>query len=131
MSSNNGLRNAVELAVARLRQDAKGAMALTEWIGKGAMPVDHELAEARAAVCARCPQNVRKKRVENTVAETIRKHEALADRLGLAKSGGSDYHGLGNPDDREIGDIPFPDAAVDAFVGYLEGMGVDTGKRGR
>jgi predicted metal-dependent phosphoesterase TrpH len=64
-------------------------------------------------------------------AETIRKHEALADRLGLAKSGGSDYHGLGNPDDREIGDIPFPDAAVDAFVGYLEGMGVDTGKRGR
>lgn len=64
-------------------------------------------------------------------AETIRKHEALADRLGLAKSGGSDYHGLGNPDDREIGDISFPDAAVDAFVGYLEGMGVDTGKRGR
>lgn len=64
-------------------------------------------------------------------AETIRKHEALADRLGLAKSGGSDYHGLGNPDDREIGDIPFPDGAVDAFVGYLEGMGVDTGKRGR
>ncbi len=64
-------------------------------------------------------------------AETIQKHEALADRLGLAKSGGSDYHGLGNPDDREIGDIPFPDAAVDAFVGYLEGKGVDTGKRGR
>lgn len=68
---------------------------------------------------------------KNYDAATVRKHEAVADRLGLAKSGGSDYHGLGNPDDREIGDIPFPDGAVDAFVGYLEGMGGDTGKRGR
>jgi len=92
MSSNNGLRNAVELAVARLRQDAKGAMALTEWIGKGAMPVDHELAESRAAVCARCPQNVRKKRVENTVAETIRKHEEARSKVNLRTSHDLNLH---------------------------------------
>ena len=53
-------------------------------------------------------------------AETIAAHEALAHELGLAMSGGSDFHGLGNPDDRGIGDIPFPDSAVDAFVAFLE-----------
>jgi len=61
-------------------------------------------------------------------AETISKHEALSTQLGLARSGGSDYHGLGNPDDREIGDIPFPDDRVEAFVTYLEGAGVNTGR---
>lgn len=61
-------------------------------------------------------------------AETIRLHEQLAGRLGIAKSGGSDYHGLGNPDDREIGDIPFPDERVDEFVAFLESKGVNTGK---
>jgi 3',5'-nucleoside bisphosphate phosphatase len=44
----------------------------------------------------------------------------LATKHGLASSGGSDYHGLGNSNDREIGDIPFPDAAVDAFLDYLQ-----------
>ena len=60
-------------------------------------------------------------------APTVAKHEEVGRRLGLALSGGSDYHGLGNPDEREIGDIPFPDEAVDAFVSYLEAKGVDTG----
>jgi len=44
----------------------------------------------------------------------------FASRHGLATSGGSDYHGLGNPDDREIGDIPFPPAAVEAFLTFIE-----------
>jgi 3',5'-nucleoside bisphosphate phosphatase len=61
-------------------------------------------------------------------AETVRLHEELTASLGLARSGGSDYHGLGNPDDREIGDIPFPDEHVEAFVAFLESKGVDTGK---
>ncbi len=53
-------------------------------------------------------------------AETIAAHEALSEKLGLARSGGSDYHGLGNPNDREIGDIPFEDSAVAEFVAFLE-----------
>lgn len=64
---------------------------------------------------------------KNYDAGQVAAHEALAERLGLARSGGSDYHGLGNPDDREIGDIPFPDDKVDAFVAYLESRGVVTG----
>jgi predicted metal-dependent phosphoesterase TrpH len=60
--------------------------------------------------------------------EIVGDHERLAARLGLARSGGSDYHGLGNPDDREIGDIPFDDAHVDEFLAFLESKGVRTGK---
>lgn len=62
---------------------------------------------------------------------TVSAHAELARRLGLATSGGSDYHGLGNPDDREIGDIPFPDEQVDNFVAFLERQGVNTGKEPR
>jgi predicted metal-dependent phosphoesterase TrpH len=43
-----------------------------------------------------------------------------ATSLGLVASGGSDYHGLGNPDDRPIGAIPFPDDAVRRFVEFCE-----------
>ena len=52
--------------------------------------------------------------------ETVAAHEALSAKLGLARSGGSDYHGLGNANDREIGDIPFEDSAVGEFVAFLE-----------
>jgi len=62
-------------------------------------------------------------------AETVEAMRLLGERLGLALSGGSDYHGLGNPDDREIGDIPFPDEAVDDFVAFLEEKTVDPGIR--
>ena len=57
-------------------------------------------------------------------AETVAAHEALSTKLGLARSGGSDYHGLGNANDREIGDIPFEDGAVDEFVAFLEARAV-------
>lgn len=59
--------------------------------------------------------------------EQVKAHAALATRLTLARSGGSDYHGLGNPDDREIGDIPFPDGKVDAFVRFIEDHCADPG----
>ncbi|MEP6871347.1 MAG: PHP domain-containing protein [Anaerolineaceae bacterium] len=62
---------------------------------------------------------------------TIAKHQAIASKLGLATSGGSDYHGLGNPDDHEIGDIPFPDDEVHRFVTFLEARGVNTGVKGK
>jgi predicted metal-dependent phosphoesterase TrpH len=60
-------------------------------------------------------------------AVTVQRHKDVGHRHGLALSGGSDYHGLGNPDERAIGDIPFPDDAVDEFVAYLERAGVRTG----
>lgn len=42
-----------------VRRMATGAAALLEWLGDGGKPVAAELAEARAAVCARCPQNAK------------------------------------------------------------------------
>ena len=39
-----------------------------------------------------------------------------AERHGLLKVGGSDYHGLGGSRERMLGDIPFPDQEVDAFL---------------
>jgi len=58
---------------------------------------------------------------------TVAKHRSIAFQLGLATSGGSDYHGLGNPDDHDIGDIPFPDDEVHRFLEFLEERGIDTG----
>ncbi|MCX7617441.1 PHP domain-containing protein [Tepidiforma sp.] len=52
--------------------------------------------------------------------ETVARHAALAQELGMAASGGSDFHGLGNPDDRDIGDIPFPDERVREFVEFID-----------
>jgi predicted metal-dependent phosphoesterase TrpH len=62
--------------------------------------------------------------------EQVQAHRDLGESLNLALSGGSDYHGLGNPDDRDIGQAPFPDDAVHAFVAHLEAAGVDTGLAG-
>ena len=60
--------------------------------------------------------------------EQVAAHASLGRRLGLGLSGGSDYHGLGNPDDREIGDIPFPDEAVYEFLEFLRNAGIETGE---
>lgn len=62
-------------------------------------------------------------------AETVESMRVLGQRLGLALCGGSDYHGLGNPDERQVGDIPFPGEAVEAFVRYLEANTADAGLR--
>ena len=41
---------------------------------------------------------------------------AAADRHGLLKLGGSDFHGFGTERERLPGDIPLPDDAIDAFL---------------
>lgn len=40
----------------------------------------------------------------------------LAQRYNVLPLGGSDFHGLGNPGEREPGMIPLPDAAIRAFL---------------
>lgn len=52
--------------------------------------------------------------------ERVSRLASLAATRHLARSGGSDYHGLGNPDDRAIGDIPFPKQDVDHFVAFID-----------
>ncbi len=47
---------------------------------------------------------------------TLTRLAAAADRHGLLKLGGSDFHGIGGPRERLPGDIPLPDDAIDAFM---------------
>ncbi len=47
------------------------------------------------------------------VVEALR---ALAERLGLFTLGGSDFHGIERKDERQPGDIPLPNAVVEAFL---------------
>ena len=56
---------------------------------------------------------------KNYGPEQIDEFCALAKRYGLMPSGGSDFHGL-HDDEREPGDIPFPDTEAEAFIAFLE-----------
>ncbi len=51
-------------------------------------------------------------------------HE-LATAHGLFALGGSDYHGLGNDDDREPGEIPLPDAVAEAYLAAAREAGCE------
>jgi predicted metal-dependent phosphoesterase TrpH len=61
--------------------------------------------------------------------DVVAYHEELARRHDFARSGGSDYHGLGNPDDRDIGEFDWPEPRIAEFVTFLEANCFDTGKK--
>ena len=48
--------------------------------------------------------------------EEIQRLLAWARRFDLLPLGGSDYHGLGGPQQREPGDIPLPDEPVQQLL---------------
>lgn len=48
---------------------------------------------------------------------------ALADRLGLVASGGSDFHGIARDDEREPGEIPLSDAQAEALLAAARAAG--------
>lgn len=61
--------------------------------------------------------------------ETVAFHEELSRRHDFARSGGSDYHGLGNPDDRDIGQFDWPEDEITKFLAFLEANCFDTGRQ--
>ncbi len=48
--------------------------------------------------------------------ETVARLAAMAEKAGILPLGGSDYHALNNPGEREPGDIPLPDNVAKAFL---------------
>jgi predicted metal-dependent phosphoesterase TrpH len=54
----------------------------------------------------------------------------LAEQFGLIPLGGSDYHGLGNPRQREPGMIPLPMESVQRYLGLAGQRGVRNRARG-
>ena len=53
---------------------------------------------------------------KNYDEETVANLAAMAHRLGILPLGGSDYHALNNPGEREPGDIPLPDRVARDFL---------------
>jgi 3',5'-nucleoside bisphosphate phosphatase len=53
---------------------------------------------------------------KNYDAETVRSLAEKAKKYGLLPLGGSDYHALNNPGEREPGDIPLPDHIAKEFL---------------
>ena len=53
---------------------------------------------------------------KNYDEETVANLAAMAQRLGILPLGGSDYHALNNPGEREPGDIPLPDRVARDFL---------------
>jgi predicted metal-dependent phosphoesterase TrpH len=60
---------------------------------------------------------------QDYVADEIATFKELAERFGLLPLGGSDYHGLGNPQQREPGNISLPMEPVDALFKLAEERG--------
>jgi hypothetical protein len=55
--------------------------------------------------------------------EEIETFRRLAERFGLLPLGGSDYHGLGGPQQREPGNIPLPIEPVNEYFRLAEERG--------
>ncbi len=53
---------------------------------------------------------------KNYDAETVQSLADKAAKFGLLPLGGSDYHALNNPGEREPGDIPLPDSVAKQFL---------------
>jgi predicted metal-dependent phosphoesterase TrpH len=60
---------------------------------------------------------------QDYVPEEVETFRLLAERFGLLPLGGSDYHGLGGPQQREPGDIPLPKEPVEALFRLAEERG--------
>jgi predicted metal-dependent phosphoesterase TrpH len=55
--------------------------------------------------------------------DTVASLRALADRVGLFPTGGSDFHAFDRQDERAPGEIPLPDAVVEALLDAAAGAG--------
>jgi predicted metal-dependent phosphoesterase TrpH len=56
--------------------------------------------------------------------DEVERLRVIAERFGLLPMGGSDYHGLGGPHQREPGDIPLPDEPIERFLALARERGV-------
>lgn len=84
-----------------IRQTAKGALVLADWLGHGGKPVLAYQAESRSLTCLvgndgkGCPHNVSPKwweKAKGTIAAAIRDHIAVKNELALAVTREDDLH---------------------------------------
>ena len=78
------LRSVVVDAVARIKQDARGARVIADWLGHGGHPVPLDQATWRASVCGKCPKNVHLSRApEHAIAQAILEQQRVRTKLAL------------------------------------------------
>jgi len=83
------------VVVARVENAAAGIGVVLDWLGDSLEPVPQELAEARAAVCAECPQNGRPdfiQRLEGWAASGVKELLELKNGMELKTSKDDQLH---------------------------------------
>jgi len=56
--------------------------------------------------------------------DEVERLRVIAEKFGLIPMGGSDFHGLGGPQQREPGNIPLPDEPIERFLALARQRGV-------
>lgn len=79
----------------RVESIDRGVEVITDWLGDGGIPVDRELAQARADICLNCPSNTAGNRLIECVATAVRRHVEVKNKLGLRVSGEKSLHECG------------------------------------
>ena len=65
----------------------RGVEVISDWLGDGGVTVDKTKAQARANICLKCPQNRSGSKIIACVAEAIKKHVEVKNKLGLRVTG--------------------------------------------
>lgn len=53
---------------------------------------------------------------QDYTAGEVEAFRKMTDKYGILPLGGSDYHALGRPEERQPGTVPLPDSAIDAYL---------------
>jgi len=69
--------------IAKVAQLGHGAVAITEWLGKGGEVVDNATAQARADICLKCPEHNPDQTATVLVGEVVRKVLEAKNKIGL------------------------------------------------
>lgn len=71
----------------RVKSIPRGVEVIKDWLSEDGIPVSQELAQERASVCLKCPNNVRGSALTAVVAEAVRRHVEVKNHLGLRVTG--------------------------------------------
>ena len=78
--------------VDRAKRIAHGVQVISEWLGEGGHVVDQEVAQHRANVCLKCPNNDAGFAPATATALAIRKHLEVKNKIGLRVEGEKSIH---------------------------------------
>lgn len=69
-----------------------GIRILRDWVGEGGIVVSPELAQSRANICLKCPENVKSGKLATAIANGIKEHIEFKNQLELRVQGEKQLH---------------------------------------